>query len=356
MALSRGVFAGGPRQAMNTFVRSMSSSHKAPVTVAVTGAAGQIGYATLMRIANGELLGKDQPINLKLIEVQQGLKPLKGVMMEVQDGAFPLLKSMTGTADLHEGFGDADYAILIGAKPRGPGMERGDLMSANASIFKEQGKALNKAAKKNVKALVVGNPANTNALVLSANAPNIDPMNIHAMTRLDQNRALAQLALKLKTGVSNIEKVCIWGNHSSTQYPDVTHGHATIKGKKTKLTDVIDPKWYTQEFLPTVQKRGAAIINARGASSAASAGNSAIDHIRDLMLGAGSAWCSIAFPSNGEYKVEKGLWFSMPTICSGNGKFEVVKNLNVDDFSSKMMKATEKELKEERDSIRHLLK
>jgi len=213
MALSRGVFAGGPRQAMNTFVRSMSSSHKAPVTVAVTGAAGQIGYATLMRIANGELLGKDQPINLKLIEVQQGLKPLKGVMMEVQDGAFPLLKSMTGTADLHEGFGDADYAILIGAKPRGPGMERGDLMSANASIFKEQGKALNKAAKKNVKALVVGNPANTNALVLSANAPNIDPMNIHAMTRLDQNRALAQLALKLKTGVSNIEKVSIILRH-----------------------------------------------------------------------------------------------------------------------------------------------
>eukprot|EP00188_Purpureofilum_apyrenoidigerum_P005689 Plantae.Rhodophyta-Purpureofilum_apyrenoidigerum.ctg7684.p1 GENE.Plantae.Rhodophyta-Purpureofilum_apyrenoidigerum.ctg7684~~Plantae.Rhodophyta-Purpureofilum_apyrenoidigerum.ctg7684.p1 ORF type:complete len:357 (+),score=62.54 Plantae.Rhodophyta-Purpureofilum_apyrenoidigerum.ctg7684:163-1233(+) len=356
MAL-QAILARRSQQALGgAFARGMSSSRKSPVTVAVTGAAGQIGYATLMRIANGEMLGKDQPIDLKLIEVQPGLKPLQGVVMEIQDGAFPLLNSMRATADLHEGFGDADYAILIGARPRGPGMERADLMSANASIFREQGRAINKVAKRDLKALVVGNPANTNALVLSANAPDIDPRNIHAMTRLDQNRALAQLALKLNTGVANIEKVCIWGNHSSTQYPDVTHGFATIKGKKTKLTDVIDPKWYTQEFLPTVQKRGAAIINARGASSAASAGNSAIDHIRDLMLGAGNAWCSIAYPSNGEYNVEKGLWFSMPTLCSGNGQFDVVKHLKIDDFSSKMIKATEKELKDERDSIRHLLK
>eukprot|EP00189_Rhodosorus_marinus_P004149 CAMPEP_0113966158 /NCGR_PEP_ID=MMETSP0011_2-20120614/8174_1 /TAXON_ID=101924 /ORGANISM="Rhodosorus marinus" /LENGTH=333 /DNA_ID=CAMNT_0000978809 /DNA_START=216 /DNA_END=1217 /DNA_ORIENTATION=- /assembly_acc=CAM_ASM_000156 len=333
----------------------MSISAKPPLNVAVTGAAGQIGYAALMRIANGELLGKDQPINLKLIEVPQGLKPLKGVMMEIQDGAFPLLKSMVGTSDLSEGFGDADVCLLIGARPRGPGMERKDLMSANASIFKDQGKAINTSAKKTAKVLVVGNPANTNALVLSANAPNLDPKNIHAMTRLDQNRALGQMALKLGIGVSDIEKLCIWGNHSSTQYPDITHAVAMIDGKKVKLSDVIDSKWYSETFLPTVQKRGAAIITARGASSAASAGNSAIDHMRDLFLGSGSAWQSIAVASDGSYGIPKGLVYSVPCLCSGDGKFTVVKDLKVDEYSKKMMSATAKELVEERDMVRHLL-
>eukprot|EP00186_Timspurckia_oligopyrenoides_P003242 CAMPEP_0182447742 /NCGR_PEP_ID=MMETSP1172-20130603/19584_1 /TAXON_ID=708627 /ORGANISM="Timspurckia oligopyrenoides, Strain CCMP3278" /LENGTH=328 /DNA_ID=CAMNT_0024644289 /DNA_START=60 /DNA_END=1046 /DNA_ORIENTATION=+ len=325
---------------------------KPPKTVAVTGAAGAIGYALTMRIASGEMLGKDQPVILKLIETEQGMKPLTGVIMELQDCAFPLLHGIVGTKELDEGFGDADVCVLVGARPRTKGMERKDLMEANAQIFETQGKAINSAARKETAVLVVGNPANTNALVLSANAPNLASSQIMAMTRLDQNRAMAQVAEKTGALVSDVEKVIIWGNHSSTQYPDLHH--ATVKGADA-LTTINDPSWVTDTFIPRVQKRGAEIIGARGASSAASAASSAIDNVRDYFLGSGDKWQSIAMCSKGEYGSTPGLWYSMPYICKGNGEVQLVEGLSINDFSEQRMQATNAELIEERDAVKHLL-
>mmetsp|Transcript_6337 Transcript_6337/g.13522 ORF Transcript_6337/g.13522 Transcript_6337/m.13522 type:complete len:363 (-) Transcript_6337:471-1559(-) len=340
------VVSAVPRMSMSTV------SLKPAKTVAVTGAAGAIGYALTMRIASGEMLGKDQPVILKLIETEQGMKPLTGVMMELQDCAFPLLHGLHGTSELETGFGDADACVLVGARPRGPGMERKDLMSANAKIFETQGKAINSFAKKTAAVLVVGNPANTNALVLSANAPDIPPSQIMAMTRLDQNRAMAQVAERTGTLVSDVEKVIIWGNHSATQYPDLHH--ATVQGAPA-LDRINDMKWVTDSFIPRVQKRGAEIIGARGASSAASAASSAIDNVRDYFLGSGSAWQSIALCSNGEYGSTPGLWYSMPYLCHGDGKLELITGLECNELSTQRMQATNQELIEERDSVKHLL-
>lgn len=351
-SLTRSVSASTSRNAVPVVsqARNMSTT-KAPVKVAVTGAAGQIGYALVYRIASGALLGPDQPVSLQLIELPQAMNALKGVQMELDDCAFPLLKSVTLSDTMDKGFEDIDYALLVGSKPRGPGMERADLLKDNGKIFTGVGKSLNKVAKKTVKVLVVGNPANTNCLIAAANAPDIPASNFTAMTRLDHNRAVAQVANKTGASVNDIEKVIIWGNHSATQYPDLSH--ATIKGKAAKQV-INDEKWIREVFIPTVQQRGAAIIKARGASSAASAGNGAIDHIRDWALGSSGKWVSMAVPSDGSYGIPKGVFYSYPCTTQ-NGKYTIVQGLKVDEFSAQKMELTKKELFEERDMVKDLL-
>ncbi len=320
-------------------------------TITITGAAGHIGYQLAFRIASGQLLGPDQKINLKLLEIPPVLDALKGVAMELDDCAFPCLESITATDDASTAFKDAEYAFLVGAKPRGPGMERSDLLIGNAEIFSIQGKAINDNADNNIKVLVVGNPANTNALIAMSNAPNIDPKSFTAMTRLDHNRALAQLAKKTQTHVRNIKKLIIWGNHSTTQYPDVHH--ATINGQS--VLERVDQNWIENTFIPMVQNRGAEIIKARGLSSAASAASAAIDHVKDWTLGsAKNDWISMAVPSDGSYEVAKGIVYSFPVVCA-NGSYEIVQGLDVNTFSQNSMKTTEAELLEERKAIEHLL-
>jgi len=320
-------------------------------TITITGAAGQIGYQLAFRIASGQLLGPDQKINLKLLEIPSVLDALKGVAMELDDCAFPCLESITATDDVSMAFDNAEYAFLVGAKPRGPGMERSDLLIGNAEIFSIQGKAINAYANNNIKVLVVGNPANTNALITMSNAPNIDPKSFTAMTRLDHNRALAQLARKTQTHVRNINKLIIWGNHSTTQYPDVHH--ATINGQS--VLERVDQNWIENTFIPMVQNRGAEIIKARGLSSAASAASAAIDHFKDWTFGsAENDWVSMAVPSDGSYKVAKGIVYSFPVVCA-NGSYEIVQDLDVNTFSQNCMKTTEAELLEERKAIEHLL-
>lgn len=326
---------------------------KKPVRVAVTGAAGQIGYALLFRIASGEMLGKDQPVILQLLEIpdEKAQKALKGVMMELEDCAFPLLAGMEAHSDPMTAFKDTDYALLVGARPRGPGMERKDLLSANAQIFTAQGKALDKVASRNVKVLVVGNPANTNAYIAMKSAPSLPRENFTAMLRLDHNRALSQVAAKTGTQVKDIEKLTVWGNHSPTMYAD--YRFATVNGKSVK--DLInDQVWNKDVFLPTVGKRGAAIIEARGLSSAASAANAAIDHMRDWALGSNGKWVTMGIPSNGDYGIPKDTMFGFPVITK-DGKYEVVKGLEIDAFSQERINLTLKELEEEKAGVAHLL-
>lgn len=324
---------------------------KPPVRVAITGAAGHISYGTLFRIAGGGLLGNDQPLILQLLEITPALDNLKGVVMELEDCAFPLLHGVVASDDPEIAFGDIDYAILFGAKPRGPGMERKDLLHENAKIFSVQGKALNRAAKRGVKVLVVGNPANTNALITQQNAPDIDPRQFTAMTRLDHNRALSQLAAKTGAHCTEIKQMIIWGNHSATQYPDIHH--ATVSG--TPALKKVERTWMVDDFIPTVQQRGAAIIKVRGASSAASAGSAAIDHVRDWAYdSAAGDWVSMAITSDGSYDVEPGLIYSFPVRCK-NGAYEIVQGLEINDFSRERMRVTEQELREERDAVRELL-
>lgn len=327
-------------------------SMKQPLRVAVTGAAGNISYAMLFRIASGEMLGKDQPVILQLLEITPALDALKGVVMELEDCAFPLLAGIVQTDDANVAFKDADYALLVGARPRGPGMERKDLLEANAAIFSAQGKALNEVASRDVKVLVVGNPANTNALIAQRNAPDLDPRNFTAMTRLDHNRAMAQLAEKTDSTVNDIKNMTIWGNHSSTQYPDLTA--ATVNGKPA--LELVDRDWYENTYIPEVQQRGAAIIKARGASSAASAANAAIAHMRTWALGTDeNDWVSMGVYSNGEYGIAEGLIYSFPCTCK-NGDWSIVDGVDVSsDFSKEKMAATEQELSEERDAVAHLL-
>ncbi|XUP37817.1 malate dehydrogenase (plasmid) [Xanthomonas axonopodis pv. vasculorum] len=326
---------------------------KAPVRVAVTGAAGQIGYALLFRIASGEMLGKDQPIILQLLElpIDKAQAALKGVMMELEDCAFPLLAGMVGNDDAEVAFKDVDIALLVGSRPRGPGMERKDLLLANAEIFTAQGAALNKVAKRDVKVLVVGNPANTNAYIAMKSSPDLDPKNFTAMLRLDHNRALSQLSAKLGKPVASIEKLAVWGNHSPTMYPD--YRFATADG--TSIGDAInDQEWNASTFIPTVGKRGAAIIEARGLSSAASAANAAIDHIRDWVLGTNGKWVTMGVPSDGSYGIPEGVMFGFP-VTTENGKYTIVKDLPIDDFSQKYIDKTLAELEEERSGVAHLL-
>ncbi len=322
---------------------------KAPVRVTVTGAAGQIGYALLFRIASGEMLGKDQPVILQLLEITPALDALKGVIMEIEDCAFPLVQDMIPTDDANVAFKDTDYALLVGSRPRGPGMERKDLIEANAAIFSVQGKALNDHASRSVKILVVGNPANTNSLIAQRNAPDLDPRQFTAMTRLDHNRAIAQLAEKTGKHVTDISGLAIWGNHSATQYPDIFK--ATVAGKNAM--DLVDMDWYENDFIPTVQQRGAAIIDARGASSAASAANAAIDHMHDWALGSDGV-VSMGVYSDGSYGVEPGLIYSFPVTCA-NGDWQIVQGLEINEFSQTRMDATAAELIEERDAVAHLL-
>jgi malate dehydrogenase len=326
---------------------------KAPMRVAVTGAAGQIGYSLLFRIANGDLLGKDQPVILQLLEIpdEKAQKALTGVMMELEDCAFPLLAGMTAHSDPMTAFKDIDVALLVGARPRGPGMERKDLLSANAQIFTAQGKALNAVAKKTVKVLVVGNPANTNAYIAMKSAPDIPAKNFTAMLRLDHNRALSQLANKLNKPVADIEKLVVWGNHSPTMYPD--YRFATIDGKSVK-DSINDPAWNKDTFIPTVGKRGAAIIEARGLSSAASAANAAIDHIRDWVLGTNGKWVTMGIPSKGEYGIPAEVIYGYPVICE-NGEYKMVEGLEIDEFSRERMNHTLNELLEEQAGVKHLL-
>ena len=327
-------------------------SMKQPVRVAVTGAAGNISYAMLFRIASGEMLGKDQPVILQLLEIAPALDALKGVVMELEDCAFPLLAGIVQTDDATVAFKDVDYALLVGSRPRGPGMERKDLLEANAAIFSAQGKALNDVASRDVKVLVVGNPANTNAVIAQRNAPDLDPRNFTAMTRLDHNRAMAQLAGKTDSTVNDVKKMIIWGNHSSTQYPDLTA--CTVNGKPA--LDLVDREWYEATYIPEVQQRGAAIIKARGASSAASAANAAIAHVRTWVMGTDdNDWVSMGVYSNGEYGIAKGLIYSFPVTCS-NGDWSIVDDVDVSSvFSKEKMAATEQELSEERDAVAHLL-
>ncbi len=322
---------------------------KDPVRVTVTGAAGQIGYALLFRIASGEMLGKDQPVILQLLEIPPALGALQGVIMEIEDCAFPLVQGFVATSDANEGFKDTDYALLVGSRPRSKGMERKDLLEANAAIFSVQGKAINDSASRDVKVLVVGNPANTNSLIAQRNAPDIDPRQFTAMTRLDHNRAEAQLAAKTGKHVTDVSGLCIWGNHSATQYPDLHE--ASVAGKPA--LDLVDQSWYEKDFIPAVQQRGAAIIEARGASSAASAANAAIDHMRDWALG-GDEVVSMGVYSDGSYGIAEGLIYSFP-VRAGNGKWEIVQGRDINDFSRAKMKATEQELIEERDAVAHLL-
>ncbi len=322
---------------------------KDPVRVTITGAAGQIGYALLFRVASGAMLGKDQPVILQLLEITPALGAVAGVVMELDDCAFPLLQEVIYTDDPNVAFKDTDYALLVGSRPRGPGMERKDLLEANAAIFSVQGKALNDNASRGVKVLVVGNPANTNSLIAQRNAPGLDPRNFTAMTRLDHNRAMAQLAQKTGKHVSDVDGLCIWGNHSATQYPDIHR--ATVDGADAMA--LVDMDWYTGDFIPTVQQRGAAIIEARGASSAASAANAAIDHMHDWALGSDGV-VSMGVYSDGSYGIAEGLIYSFPVRCSG-GDWEIVQGIEVGDFSQEKMTATEAELAEERDAVAHLL-
>ena len=324
---------------------------KSPVRVTITGAAGQIGYQLAFRIASGQMLGTDQPVILQLLEITPALDTLKGVVMELDDCAFDTLAGIVATDDANVAFKDSDYALLVGARPRGPGMERKDLLEANAAIFSVQGKAINDHANRDIRILVVGNPANTNALIASSNAPDIDPANFTAMTRLDHNRAIAQLAAKTDSHVSDVRCMTIWGNHSATQYPDINH--ASVAGKKA--AGLVDQGWLQDEFIPVVQQRGAAIIKARGASSAASAASAAIDHMHDWALGTpADDWVSMAIPSDGSYGIEPGVIYSYPVRCS-DGKYEIVQDLEIDAFSQERMDATEAELREERAAIESLL-
>jgi len=326
---------------------------KKPVRVAVTGAAGQIGYALLFRIASGEMLGKDQPVILQLLEIpdEKAQKALKGVMMELEDCAFPLLAGMQAHGDANTAFKDTDYALLVGARPRGPGMERKDLLAANAQIFTAQGKALNAAASRSVRVLVVGNPANTNAYIAMKSAPDLPRKNFTAMLRLDHNRALSQVAAKTGKAVADIEKLCVWGNHSPTMYAD--YRFATVGGAAVK--DMInDQEWNKNVFLPTVGKRGAAIIEARGLSSAASAANAAIDHMHDWALGTGGKWVTMGVPSNGEYGIPKDVMFGFPVTTAG-GEYSIIEGLPIDAFSQERIDLTLKELQEEQDGVKHLL-
>jgi malate dehydrogenase len=323
---------------------------KSPVRVVVTGAAGQIGYALLFRIAAGDMLGPDQPVILHLLEITPALPALNGVAMELNDCAFPTLAGIVCTDDANVACKDADYALLVGARPRGPGMERKDLLEANGAIFSPQGKALNAHAKRSVRVLVVGNPANTNSLIAQQNAPDLDPKCFTAMVRLDHNRALSQLAEKTGAHTTDIRKVTIWGNHSSTQYPDIHQ--TTIKGKPA--LGQVDEKWYKETFIPTVQQRGAAIIKARGASSAASAASAAIDHMRSWALGtADGDWVSMGIPSDGSYGIKPGVIYGYPVTCK-DGKYSIVQDLEVNAFSRERMDATDKELREERAGVEHL--
>lgn len=323
---------------------------KSPVRVAVTGAAGQISYSLLFRIAAGEMLGKDQPVILQLLEITPALEALKGVVMEIEDCAFPLIQDIVQTDDPNVAFKDADYCLLVGARPRGPGMERKDLLEANAAIFSVQGKAINDHASRSVKVLVVGNPANTNALIAYRNAPDLSPGQFTAMTRLDHNRAIAQLAEKTGKHSTDVDSMIIWGNHSATQYPDIHH--CTVAGRKA--LDLVDQDWVTGTFIPTVQQRGAAIIKARGLSSAASAANAAIEHIRDWALGTNGKIVSMGIHSDGSYGIDKGLIYSFPVTCE-NGEYKIVQGLEINGFSQDLMSRTEQELKEERDGVAALL-
>ncbi len=324
---------------------------KTPVRLAVTGAAGQIGYSLLFRIASGQMLGEDQPVILQLLDITPAMDALKGVAMELEDCAFPLLSDIVRTDDPDEAFGDISYALLVGARPRSKGMERKDLLEANGGIFKPQGKALSDNAASDVKILVVGNPANTNALIAMNNAPNISNERFTAMTRLDHNRAMAQVAAKTGTTVSDITKMTIWGNHSATQYPDLFH--AEVKGQNAAAL-INDQAWLENDFIPTVQQRGAAIIEARGLSSAASAANAAIDHMRTWALGSAKGdWVSMAIPSDGSYGVAEGIISSFPVTCA-NGTYEIVQGLDIDDFSRGRIDASVAELVEERDGVKEL--
>jgi malate dehydrogenase len=324
---------------------------KQPVRVAITGAAGQIGYQLCFRNAAGDMLGPDQPVVLQLLEIAPAMDALGGVTMELNDAAFPLLQGVVATDDAATAFKDADFALLVGARPRGPGMERSDLLTANGQIFGPQGKALNDHASRDVKVLVVGNPANTNALIAQASAPDLDPRNFTAMTRLDHNRALAQMAERCGLHHSSITNMIIWGNHSTTQYPDIRF----TRSNGESIADRVDREWYEEYFIPTVQKRGAAIIKARGASSAASAASAAIDNIRGWALGTPEGdWVSMAVPSDGSYGIAPGVVYSFPCTCA-NGDYSIVQDLEIDDFSRERMDNTEAELREERAAIAHLL-
>ena len=324
---------------------------KQPLNVAITGAAGQIGYALAFRVASGAMLGADQPVNLHLLEISPALPMLGGVVMELDDCAFSTLHKVVATDDARVAFRDCQVALLVGARPRGPGMERKDLLLANAQIFSAQGKALDAVADRALRVLVVGNPANTNALIASRNAPGLDRRNFTAMTRLDHNRALSQLSQKTGVHVNDIQRLTIWGNHSSTQYPDLSH--ARVAGKPA--IELVDRPWIEQHFIPTVQQRGAAVIKARGSSSAASAASAAIDHVRTWMQGtAAGDWTSMAIPSDGSYGIEEGLIYSFPVTCS-HGAYQIVQRLSIDEFSRKRMDLSAAELREERDGVRELL-
>ncbi len=323
---------------------------KAPVRVAVTGAAGQISYSLLFRIAAGEMLGTDQPVIFQLLEITPALEALQGTVMEIEDCAFPLVAGIVQSDDPEVAFKDADYCLLVGARPRGPGMERKDLLQANAQIFSAQGSAINKVASRDVKVLVVGNPANTNALIAYRNAPDLNPGQFTAMTRLDHNRAIAQLANKTDKHNTDVDGMIIWGNHSATQYPDIHHCAVSGQG----AYDLVDQEWVTADFIPTVQQRGAAIIKARGLSSAASAANAAIEHMRDWALGTDGKIVSMGIHSDGSYGVEEGLIYSFPCTCDA-GKYSIVQGLDVNEFSQDLMNKTEQELKEERDAVADLL-
>ncbi|HLF97977.1 MAG TPA: malate dehydrogenase [Methylococcaceae bacterium] len=322
-----------------------------PVNVAVTGAAGQITYALLFRIAAGDFLGPDQPINLHLLEIPEALDSLRGVVMELEDCAFPLLRSVVATSDPRVAFAGADYAFLVGARPRGPGMERKDLLQINAGIFAVQGQALGEVAKPGVKALVVGNPANTNALIALHNARSLEPCNFSAMTRLDHSRAVSLLAQHCGARVDEVRRVAIWGNHSTTQYPDLHH--AEVRGRQA--LELVAPEWYEEDYIPTVQQRGAAVIQARGKSSAASAANAAISHLRDWVYGTPQDdWTSAALPGAGAYGIAPDIFYSYP-VASAGGAWRIVEGLDIDEFSRERMRITERELLEERDTVRALL-
>ncbi len=324
---------------------------KQPLNIAITGAGGQIGYALAFRVASGAMLGADQPLNLHLLEISAALPGLQGVVMELHDCAFATLNKVVATDDAKVAFRDCDVALLVGARPRGPGMERKDLLRANAQIFSAQGRALDEVAHRSVRVLVVGNPANTNALIASHNAPGIDRRRFTAMTRLDHNRALSQLAEKTGTHVIDVRRMTIWGNHSSTQYPDISH--ALVKGKPAK--GMVDQAWLEQSFIPTVQQRGAAVIKARGASSAASAASAAFDHVRLWMSGTAEGdWTSMAVPADGSYGIAEGVVYSYPVTCKG-GDYQIVQGLSIDEFSRTRMQATETELREEREGVKELL-
>lgn len=325
---------------------------KAPVRVAITGAAGQISYSLIFRIAAGDMLGADQPVILHLLEITPAMGALEGVVMELNDCAFPLVQDIVATDDANVAFKDVEFAILVGSRPRGPGMERKDLLEANAAIFSVQGKALNDNASRNVRVLVVGNPANTNALIACKNAPDLSPRCFTSMMRLDHNRAMSQLAQKTQSHANDVEKMVVWGNHSSTQYPDITS--ATVAGKAA--SDLVDENWLVSDFIPTVQQRGAAIIKARGASSAASAASAAIDHMRSWALGSNGQWVSMGIYSKGNpYGIDEDIMYSFPQICA-NGDYQTVEGVKVSDFSRERMQATEQELLEEKAAIAHLLK